>query len=260
MSSLFLPNKHKEHHMKTGLIGAMKEEVLLLKNELHNLKVEQIGSREFYSGTIGNREVVLCLSGWGKVAAASAATSMLNLFGVEQLVFIGLSGSLQPHLNIGDIVVADSLVQHDVDLSYLVDFPDVKPPFWKTFEFSVCPDAQKRALDAVQQFVANLKEKKYPNIGTEYQPKIYVGSIGTGDQFVASPDGKNRISERFPAILCTEMEGAAIAQVAADYEVPCSVIRIISDKADENAHESFVNFLFENISQISVEIAKLMFV
>ncbi|MGD9929653.1 MAG: 5'-methylthioadenosine/adenosylhomocysteine nucleosidase [Mangrovibacterium sp.] len=246
--------------MKTGLIGAMREEILLLKHDIENMKVDQLGSREFYSGTIGGKEVVMCLSGWGKVAAASTATSLINLYGVDQLVFIGLAGSMQPHLHIGDIVVADRLIQHDVDLTRLEHFPNVEPPFWKSFQFDVRPDARQRALNAVQQFVRNLNDKKYPEIGEGYQPQIYTGAIGTGDQFVASPEGKTRISERFPEVLCTEMEGAAIAQVAADYGLPCSVIRIISDKADENAHEAFAEFLFENISRISVEIARLMFV
>ncbi|WP_423129683.1 5'-methylthioadenosine/adenosylhomocysteine nucleosidase [Gaoshiqia sp. Z1-71] len=245
--------------MKTGLIGAMREEILLLKDDLKNLKVEKTGSREFYSGTIGGNELVMCLSGWGKVAAASTATSLINLYGVDQLIFIGLAGSMQPHLNIGDIVVADKLIQHDVDLSNLSGFGQVKPPFWKKFEFEVGSETGQRALKAVSRFAVNLKEKKYPGINTDYAPSIYVGSIGTGDQFVASPEGKSRISSKFPDLLCTEMEGAAIAQVAADYQLPCSVIRIISDQADENAHQAFSRFLFENISRISVEIARLMF-
>lgn len=246
--------------MKTGLIGAMREEILLLKDEIKDLKTDQIGSREFYSGTIEGQEMVMCLSGWGKVAAASTATSLINLYQVDQLLLIGLAGSMQAHLEIGDIVVADKLIQHDVDLSKLDGFPDVKPPFWKSFEFEVYPVAWKRALVAGQQFIHNLKEHQYDAISEVYHPRIYVGAIATGDQFIASAEGKNKISQRFPDVLCTEMEGAAIAQVAADYRTPCSVIRIISDQADEDAHQAFASFLFQNISRISVEIAKLMFI
>jgi len=246
--------------MRTGLVGAMREEILLLKDEIQNLKTDQVGSREFLSGTLEGKEVVLCLSGWGKVAAASTATSLINLYQVDQLLFIGLAGSMQEQLEVGDIIVADKLIQHDVDLTMLHDFSEVKPPFWKTFEFEVFPVAWQRALKAVQQFVVNLNKGQYPSIHEGYQPNVHVGSIATGDQFIASPEGKNRICLRFPEALCTEMEGAAIAQVAADYGIPCSVIRIISDKADEQAHQSFARFLFENISQISVEIARLMFI
>ena len=244
--------------MKTGLIGAMKEEILLLKHDIQNLKVEKFGSREFYSGTIEGKEVVMCLSGWGKVAAASTATSLINLFNVDQLIFIGLAGSMQAHLDIGDIILADRLIQHDVDLSNLHGFHDIKSPFWKTFDFDIPIYSVNQTLKAIDNFIINLRNKKYPSINSDYAPKIHVGAIGTGDQFVASPGGKERISKRFPEILCTEMEGAAIAQVGADYDIPCTVIRIISDKADEDAHHSFAKFLFEDISQISVEIAKLI--
>tara|TARA_R110002050_G_scaffold83415_2_gene178391 strand:- start:8985 stop:9725 length:741 start_codon:yes stop_codon:yes gene_type:complete len=244
--------------MKTGLIGAMREEILLLKEDIQNLKTERLGSREFHSGTINKHELVMCLSGWGKVAAASTATTLINHYQVDQLVFIGLAGSVQPHLNIGDIVVANQLIQHDVDLSRLDGFPTVESPFWKTFEFDVFPDSGKNAIQAVDKFLLNLRKDDYPNIHPGYSPTVHVGAIGTGDQFIASKEGKVRINERFPQVLCTEMEGAAIAQIGADYQVPCTVIRVISDKADEDAHDSFAKFLFEDISHISVELAKLI--
>lgn len=244
--------------MRTGLIGAMREEILLLKKDIKNLKTEKFGSREFHSGTIENKEVVMCLSGWGKVAAASTATTLINHYQVDQLVFIGLAGAIQPHLNIGDIVVANQLIQHDVDLSLLDGFPKVESPFWKKFEFDVFPDSGEKALLSVDKFILNLRNGHFPNISSTYNPQVYVGAIGTGDQFIASKEGKIKISQRFPQILCTEMEGAAIAQVGADYEIPCSVIRVISDKADEKAHDSFADFLFKNISNISVELAKLI--
>ncbi|MGQ7869758.1 5'-methylthioadenosine/adenosylhomocysteine nucleosidase [Sunxiuqinia sp. sy24] len=244
--------------MKTGLIGAMREEILLLKKDIQHSKTEQFGSREFYSGTLNDHELVMCLSGWGKVAAASTATTLINHYQVDQLVFIGLAGSVQPHLNIGDIVVGNQLIQHDVDLSRLEGFPKVESPFWKTFEFNVFPDSGKKALSAVDNFILNLKNRQYPHINSDYAPQVHVGAIGTGDQFIASKEGKVRINERFPQILCTEMEGAAIAQVSADYQLPCTVIRVISDNADEEAHHSFSKFLFEDISQISIEIAKLL--
>lgn len=248
----------KIQSMKTGIIGAMQEEILLLKDDIKNLKVEKIGPREFYSGTINDKDVVMCLSGWGKVASASTATSLINLYHVDQLAFIGLAGSMQAHLNIGDIVIASQLVQHDVDLKMLHGFNDIQPPFWKKFEFEVLPDITKKALEAVEAFIINLRNGNYKSINISYQPKIYIGAIGTGDQFIATIEGKSRISQSFPDVLCTEMEGAAIAQVAADYGVPCTVIRIISDKADDNAHQAFADFLFRNISHISVEIAKFI--
>lgn len=245
--------------MRTGLIGAMPQEILMLKNEIIDLKVEKIGPREYFSGKINGNEVVMCASGWGKVAAASAASSLINLFRVDQLLFIGLAGSLDPQLEIGDIVIADSLIQHDVDLSSLKGIGKMNSPFWIDFSFISEARIVSKATQSVNQFISNLEAKKYSHIEGEYHPRIFTGAVGTGDQFIASAEGKNVIKNKFPQILCTEMEGAAIAQVAADYETPFTAIRIISDKADEHANESFVKFLFKNISNISVEIAKLFF-
>lgn len=245
--------------MKTGLIGAMQEEILMLKDEIEAVTTKKIGPRTFYSGKLGDNEIVMALSGWGKVAGASTASTLINLFDVDQLVFIGLAGSLRSDLDIGDIVVADKLIQHDVNLTLLTGFNDVTSPFWKDFSFKVDEKSFKKAIAATELFANKLKNKEFPNISDQYNPKVFSGAIGTGDQFVASHEGKEVISQKYPEILCTEMEGAAIAQVAADYQIPCTVIRIISDKADENAHSSFSDFLFTNISQISVELAKLIF-
>lgn len=246
-------------NMKTGLIGAMPQEILLLKDEIEGLETLKVGPREFFSGKINGKEVVMCASGWGKVAAASAASTLINLFQVDRLLFIGLAGSLDSKLEIGDIVIADSLIQHDVDLSSLKGLGKVTSPFYTEFSFDVDTDLLVKAEKTVGRFVSNLKAKNYPHIKGEYHPKVYTGAVGTGDQFIASADGKNRIKNKFRQILCTEMEGAAIAQVAADYGLPCTAIRIISDKADEQANELFVKFLFGNIGHISVEIAKLFF-
>jgi adenosylhomocysteine nucleosidase len=245
--------------MKIGLIGAINEEVLMLKDEIRDLRADRAGSREFYSGFIEGHEVVICTSGWGKVAAASTATSLINLFQVDHLLFIGLAGSMKDHLKIGDIIVADKLIQHDVFLSRLVESP-VELPSRKTFEFNVSPATWRRAFAAASQFAKNMDEGGYPAIPDIYHPCIYTGAIATGDQFVATSEEKSLIGQRFPEVLCVEMEGAAVAQVAADYGISCSVVRIISDQADEHAHENFTAFLFSHISRISVEIAKLMFV
>ena len=259
-SFVYLTSKYKKSkQMKTGLIGAMQEEILMLKDKMQDVTVQEIGPRTYYSGKIGDHEIVMALSGWGKVAGASTASTLINCFDVDELVFIGLAGSLQAELNVGDIVVANKLIQHDVNLTLLTGFNDVKSPFWKDFVFDVDPQSFEKAMEATEQFVDKLKHGEFTNISDHYNPKIFSGTIGTGDQFVASHEGKAVISEKYPEILCTEMEGAAIAQVAADYQIPCTVIRIISDKADEEAHSSFADFLFTNISQISVELAKLIF-
>ena len=243
--------------MRTGIIGAMKEEILFLKEEFSEYQSVTVGCRTFYHGKIGEEEVVMAFSGWGKVAAASTATSLMNLFDVDRIVFIGLAGALQKHLKIGDIVVGSKLIQYDVDLSTL-NFPDVSPPFWKNFEFEISHNYVDIAEKAVSRFSQNLKAGLYHDLPTTYQPDIYIGEIGTGDRFVSSLESKDFITDRYPEILCTEMEGAAIAQVAADYKLPFVIIRIISDQANDEAAQTFTSFLFHNIGRISVEMIKIL--
>ena len=249
---------NRSKNMKIGLVGAMHEEILMLKDEMKNVSSSKIGPREYFEGQLNGCEVVMCLSGWGKVAASSTATTMINHFKVNQLIFVGLAGALNNKLEIGDIVIGNKLIQHDVDLSLLNGFQQVQSPFWKDFSFAVNHNLVEKAQRACNQFIQNINSGYYKNLNDNYKPKVSVGSIGTGDQFVASNKGKQQILKKYPAILCTEMEGAAIAQVAADYEIDYLIVRIISDKADEHANTSFSDFLFENISEISVEIVKLL--
>ena len=243
--------------MRTGIIGAMKEEIFSLKEEFSEIKTITAGCRNIYHGKIGDEDVVMAISGWGKVAAASTATSLINLFNVDRIVFVGLAGSLQKHLKIGDIIVGNKLIQHDVNLSGL-DFPDVKPPFRDNFVFDVPEKCIGITERTVRKFSQNLKAGLYPDLPMTYHPDIYTGAIGTGDIFVSSEEHKKAITEKYPEILCTEMEGAAIAQVAADYNLPYMVIRIISDQADDEAAQAFTSFLFHNIGRISVEMIKIL--
>ena len=243
--------------MRTGIIGAMKEEILFLKEEFSEYQSVTAGCRRFYHGKIGEEEIVMAFSGWGKVAAASTITSLINLFNVDRIVFIGLAGALQPHLKIGDIVIGNKLIQYDVDLSTL-NFPDVDPPFWKNFEFEIPQNYISIAEKTVRLFSQNLKSRLYHDLPITYQPDIYVGAIGTGDIFVSSIESKKEITNKYPEILCTEMEGAAIAQVAADYKLPFMIIRIISDQANDEAAQTFTSFLFHNIGRISVEMIKIL--
>ena len=243
--------------MRTGIIGAMKEEIFSLKEEFSEIKTISVGCRNIYHGKIGEEEVVMAISGWGKVAAASTTTSLINLFNVDRIVFVGLAGSLQNYLKIGDIVVGNKMIQHDVSLSTL-DFPDVKPPFRNSFEFETPEKYVGIAEKTVRKFSQNLKAGLYPDLPMTYQPDVFVGTIGTGDIFVSSEEHKKVITNKYPEILCTEMEGAAIAQVAADYNLPYIVIRIISDQSDDEAAQTFTSFLFHNIGRISVEMIKIM--
>ncbi|MFV0522857.1 MAG: 5'-methylthioadenosine/adenosylhomocysteine nucleosidase [Mangrovibacterium sp.] len=244
--------------MKIGIVGAMHEEVMLLKDELSHIKVHQCGARTFYEGGYGKHEIVLCLSGWGKVAAAATTTALIEVFEVEQLLFVGLAGSLHRQVLIGDIVIGDELIQHDVDLKDFTMMGRILPPFYKSYHFKTRSSLVTLGANTAEEFKANLRKNAYSDINKEYHPSIHIGQIGTGDQFVSSIEMKKLILDKHPYLLCTEMEGAAIAQVANDYGTPFLVIRVISDNAANNAHEIFAKFLFEDIGHISVQLIKLL--
>lgn len=244
--------------MNIGVIGAMQEEIMLLKDELDNVTEHILGTRTFYKGAYGNKNIIMSLSGWGKSAAASTITSLINVFNVDTVIFIGLAGSLKPQITIGDIVIADCLIQYDVEMKDLTTIGEVNPPFYKNFSFNTDKKARIKSISAVDEFILQLKNNEYSEISSDYIPRMHVGAIGTGDKFVGSSQIKYDIVEKYPNLLCTEMEGAAIAQIANDYNIPCSVIRIISDNAETGAHDNFAKFLFENVSKISVEIMKIL--
>lgn len=236
----------------------MHEEVMLLKEELSQLKTHQRGARTFLEGQYQNHTIILCLSGWGKAAAAATTASLIEVFKVEQILFVGLAGAIQSKLSIGDIVVGEELIQHDMELKGFTPTGEIRPPFYKNYAFETPKQLVRIGTNAAEEFKANLRSNHYPKIDSQYHPSIHIGTIGTGDQFVASMEMKQHIASKFPNILCTEMEGAAIAQIANDFKRPFLIIRVISDHAAQHAHEIFAKFLFQDISQISVQLIKIL--
>jgi len=110
--------------LRIGVVGAMSEEIALLRNALENPQVQTRGMRDYWQGSLFGRSVVLAFSRWGKVASASTVTTLIEFFEVDLVVFTGVAGALAPDLDIGDIVIAESLMQHDMDASAL---PGIKP-------------------------------------------------------------------------------------------------------------------------------------
>lgn len=244
--------------MKIGIIGAMHEEVMLLKEKLTHVKHSQRGARTYYEGTYANHDVVLCLSGWGKSAAAATTSCLIEVFEVELILFVGLAGSLQSHVKIGDIVIGNELTQHDMDLREFSMLGAILPPFYRSYRFKTSERMLNLAKKSTDEFQLKLQANSLTEINQSYSPNIHVGEIGTGDQFVSSEKMKQHIIAKYPALLCTEMEGAAIAQIAHDSEVEFLIIRVISDNAADEAHSTFTKFLFNDIGHISVEILQLL--
>ena len=209
-----------------GIIGAMEGEVSKLKEQMEDAVKKKKASMEFYKGTIKGKEVVVVRSGIGKVNAAVCAQILIDDFHVSAIVNTGIAGSLKNEINIGDIVLSTDAVQHDVNAG--------------SFGY---PKGQIPGLDVLAfQADENLIEKAYA-ICEKVNPDISVfrGRVVTGDQFISQREIKNNIANTFDG-MCTEMEGAAIAQVAYLNHIPFLIVRAISDKADDSADMDYEIF------------------
>lgn len=213
--------------MKTiGIIGAMDEEVALLKEKMQTFKIEKKAGMEFYQGLLGEKRAVVVRSGIGKVNAAICTQILADDFHVDAVLNTGIAGSLKNEINIGDIVVSSDALQHDVDA---VNFGYALGQIPRMDTFSFPADARLIALAKDACRIVN------PDIG------VFEGRVVTGDQFISDTGKKNFIRDTFGG-LCTEMEGAAIAQAAHLNEIPFVIIRAISDKADNSATMDYPEF------------------
>jgi adenosylhomocysteine nucleosidase len=211
--------------MVIGIIGAMDEEIELLLPQL-NLKKKLIKAQMTFSyGELLGKEVVLVRSGIGKVNAAICTQILIDDFDVTNIINVGIAGGIGEDIYPGDVVIADNLVQHDMDTSVFGDKIGQVPRL-DCYEFNCDKDMVNIAKNAC----AKSKEIK-----------TYIGRIVSGDQFVANIEKTKWLSGEFNALAC-EMEGASIAQVSYLNKIPFVVIRSISDNANNGAHMDYKKF------------------
>ena len=210
---------------KLGIIGAMEIEVAILKSKLENARVTKVGPMEFFEGKLAGCEVVIVMCGVGKVHAAMCTQVLCSSFGVNAIVNTGVAGSLDAGLDICDVLVSTDAVQHDMDVHYL------------GYDVGRVPGLDTTAFAADEK----LRDLAY-EVSESIRPgHTRLGRVATGDQFVSSQALKDRIIAD-TAAKCTEMEGAAIAQVAYVNRVPFVILRAISDKADGSAELDYPTF------------------
>lgn len=243
--------------MKIGIMGAMLEEVDLIKTLMQSTDITEDGSRHYYHGTINNIDSILTFSRWGKVASSTTATALITKFGITHLLFTGVAGATHPDLKIGDIVVSDTLYQHDMNASPL--FPKFEIPLTQTSFFKTSPQLKELAQKAVRKTLeTEILAKEHASFNIEH-PKMMTGMIATGDQFIADQQKTQQLLADQPEALAVEMEGAAVAQVCYDYDIPFTVIRTISDQADHKAHIDFPLFIKDIASHYSKHIVEHFF-
>lgn len=213
--------------MRIGIIGAMNEEVIELKNIMTDIQVEKIGNLEFFKGNLLNKEVVLVEGGIGKVNAAICATLMIEHFKVSKVLFTGVAGGTNPDINIGDIVIGIDQIEHDFD-STAFGYALGQIPRMDTYIF----EADRELVDLAYSVAVEKFERE----------KVRKGRIVSGDEFVASVEKIKWLRDTFNAD-CTEMEGAAVAHVCHVFKMPFLIIRAISDKANHDAKVDFPEFV-----------------
>lgn len=230
--------------MTTALLSALPQEQSGLFAALqHPVRVQHAG-RSFTSGVLHGQPVVLALSGIGKVAAATTATALIERFGATRIVFTGVAGGVGDGVNVGDVVVAHSYVQHDMDASPL--FARWLVPGYAQICLP-CDRALSALLSrAATAYLASANGLLDTNSGAA-PARLHQGLLASGDRFVNCPDVSSALRTPLLAaghdVLAVEMEGAAVAQVCVDYGLPFAAMRTISDRADATAHVDFAHFI-----------------
>ncbi|MGN7476728.1 5'-methylthioadenosine/S-adenosylhomocysteine nucleosidase [Solibacillus silvestris] len=212
--------------MKIAVIGAMEQEVELLRNALQNTKTETIANSEYTTGTYEGKEVILLKSGIGKVNAAMSTTILLEKFNPAVVINTGSAGGFDAALNVGDIVISDEVRHHDVDVTafgYEIGQMAGMPAAYKSDE---------KLMEIAKQAVSEVGEH---NCG--------VGLICSGDVFMSDPERVEAVRKDFPTMKAVEMEAAAVAQICHQFNTPFVVIRALSDIAGQESGVSFDEFL-----------------
>ncbi|QMT30752.1 5'-methylthioadenosine/adenosylhomocysteine nucleosidase [Alysiella filiformis] len=221
-----MPHTTPFHPETFGIIGAMEQEIALLKQAMSQVQAQTIGATTVYTGVLDDKNVALCLSGIGKVNAAIATTILIEHFSCDCVINTGSAGGLTSRLRVGDLVIGAEVAHHDVDVTAFGYAHGQVPKL---------PERYKSHKTLI--FAAEMAAGQLPDI------QNHLGLIVSGDQFISSNKMLDTIRGHFPDALATEMEAAAIAQTCHQLNKPFVIIRAISDNGDSDAAMSFDAFL-----------------
>jgi len=241
----------KEQTLHIGILSAMPEEIGNLVSFLNNIKKIEHGDMKIFSGEIKfdkNKDFKIFLSiawsGWGKVSAARAATRLIsnryNNKSLDLILFTGVAGSVCQEINQWDIILANKVVQYDIDARPL--FQRFFIPVFNKDKLTPNQVWYDWVLETIRN---NLKDKSL-----SYFKNLYSGEIGTGDKFISDKKEVLELKKNLPNLKAVEMEGCSVAQVAEQEGVPWVILRVISDSANESAPGDFNEFLkiYNNLS------------
>ncbi|MED2972406.1 5'-methylthioadenosine/S-adenosylhomocysteine nucleosidase [Fictibacillus sp. B-59209] len=226
--------------MKIGIIGAMEEEVIILRDKLSHRQDKTLAGCEFYTGKIDGIDIILLKSGIGKVNAAIGTTLMIEMFQPDCLINTGSAGGFHKDLNVGDVVISTEVRHHDVDATIF------------GYEYGQVPQMPAYYVpDADLVSIAVKSAEKVSGI------QVAKGLIASGDSFMSDHERVEFIRTKLAGLYAAEMEAAAIAQVAYQFKVPFVIIRSLSDIAGKDARVSYDQFL-DTASKHSAELILLM--
>lgn len=212
--------------MKVAIIGAMEEEVTLLRKNIQDQTVETIAGYEYTIGKIGEVDVVLLRSGIGKVNAALSTTILMHKFAPDFCINTGSAGGSNPALNVGDVVISSEVRHHDVDVTAF------------NYEYGQVPNMP--AAFIADEFLMNIAQQCAKEIS---DVQVVQGLIATGDSFMNDPERVKAVQSKFPGLQAVEMEAAAVAQVSYQFKTPFVIIRSLSDIAGKESDVSFEQYL-----------------
>lgn len=244
--------------LRLGIISALHEEQQGLVEALQGPQTLSHGMRDYTLGNLWGIDAVCVLSRIGKVAAAMTATTLVEKFGVTHIVFTGVAGSADIGVRVGDIVVAEALVQHDMDARPL--FPRFEVPLTGLQRFASDVLLSDLLAGSAQDFlerefggvISTVEAKEF---GLD-RPQVHRGLIGSGDQFIHGRDQLGQLKDALPELLAVEMEGAAVAQVCLELGIPFTVMRTVSDNANEDAAVDFMRFVQTVASRYAFYVVK----
>lgn len=204
----------------------MDEEVAVIKQWMTNLEEQTIAGCEFYTGQFEGKQVVLLKSGIGKVNAALSTTLLLSQYQPDYVINIGSAGGYDAEQKVGDVVISDRVIHHDVDVT--------------VFGYVM---GQVPSMPEAYVADAALVEKAKQAVEQATTASAKVGLIGTGDSFMSNPVRVASVRETFPELVAVEMEAAAVAQVCYKFGTPFVVVRALSDIAGKESPQSFEEYL-----------------
>ncbi len=231
---------------RLAIVGAMHEEIAALRPCLEDLRNERRAGRDFHFGRLDGHDVILVRCGIGKVAAATTTAVLLDAYDAAALLLTGVAGGLGDGVRVGDVVVATTLLQHDMNAAPLF-------PRWEV------PLTGRARFDADAAWTARLVQasRTLATTGTHaVAATIHQGLVLSGDRFVATHAESDQLRALLPDALAVEMEGAAVAQVCHDFGRPFGVVRTISDRADDAAHGDFQRFVCDVAAPYSRDIVR----